>query len=372
MQNQLPHIAFMNTISGWGGGEKWHFDYAVLLAEKGFTISFICAKNSVLHERLLAYPNIKLHFLKSTNFSVFHIGKLQKLRNFLQKSQVDQIWINFPKDLKIGALAAHQAKVKTIGYVRGIPKPIKNSFTNRWLFQKYVTNIIANSLATKKSILANNANLFPEDKIKVLYNWVAMETSHTNKKKNDVFTLGFVGRLAPEKNPLFLVRLAEILKQKGISFQFLIAGVGSLETDLRKQIHEKEVQNYFQLLGFCEDIEAVFSQLDILIVPSVWEGFGYVVVEAAKYQVPSLAFKTSSFLEIIQNEKTGKLFDMNDSNAMAETIIQLQKQPEKVEELGKQAKEFCTKHFSKEVVVNEFTKYVLQLHQANQSPPLSM
>lgn len=361
----------MNTISGWGGGEKWHFDYAVLLAEKGFRISFICAENSVLHQRLFPYPNIQLHFLKSTNFSVFHLGKLKKLRDFLRHHQVDQIWINFPKDLKIGALAAHQAKVKTIGYVRGIPKPIKNSFTNRWIFTHYLTDIIANSQATKKSILANNANLFPKEKIHVLYNWVDMDLLPAKKKKNKIFTIGYVGRLAKEKNPLFMVRLAEVLKEKGISFQILLAGIGALEKELQHQIAQKKLGQQIQLIGFHQEVDTIYAQLDILVVPSLWEGFGYVVVEAAKYQVPSLAFQTGSFPEVIRNGETGELFEINDVQAMAKTIENLANHPNELENLGQQANLFCKENFSKEVIVTQFTKYVHQLHLKNQFPQVS-
>ncbi len=85
---------------------------------------------------------------------------------------------NLSGDMKIASIAGKMAGVPKIIYRRGSAIPIRNSPINRYLFRRVITKIMANSKETKRTILANNQSLVPDDKIRVIYNGVYLPRYH--------------------------------------------------------------------------------------------------------------------------------------------------------------------------------------------------
>src|SRR5690606_42159035 len=110
-----------------------------------------------------------------TGTSFLNPIKVQRLKRIVKQANLDTLIINLPNDLKIAAFAGKLAGVKKIIYRRGSAIPIRNSLMNRFTFKNWVTDVLANSQATKRTILQHNASLFPEDKIKVIYNPIDSE-----------------------------------------------------------------------------------------------------------------------------------------------------------------------------------------------------
>ena len=96
------------------------------------------------------------------------------------------------------------------------------------------------------------------------------------------------------------------LKKRGIPFEFLIGGKGSQESRLKSIIDEKDLKDVFHFLGFLDNPKDLLMSSDVFLLPSLWEGFGYVIVEASLSELPIVAFDISSNSEVI-NESTGFL-----------------------------------------------------------------
>lgn len=91
---------------------------------------------------------------------------------------------------------------------------------------------------------------------------------------------GTVGRISKEKNPLFLADLfAEIHKKNPDTIFFHIGG-GDMEEDLRKRILEKDLKDSYILLGRKDNVSDYLNAMDLLLLPSVHEGFPITLVEA--------------------------------------------------------------------------------------------
>ena len=102
---------------------------------------------------------------------------------------------------------------------------------------------------------------------------------------------------------MFLIPVALELKKRGVPFQFLIGGKGSQETILKSLIDENDLTNVFHFLGFLDNPKDLLMSSDVFLLPSLWEGFGYVIVEASLCELPVIAFDVSSNGEVI-NELT--------------------------------------------------------------------
>lgn len=357
-------ICFFNSSKSWGGGEKWHFDIATRLHLKNYKIVVITNNESELHDKLQDF-NVTIYPVKISNCSFLNPLKINRIYNILKKEKVTTLIINLPSDLKVSAYAAKKANVDKVIYRRGSAIPIKNKLLNRIIFRNYVDEIIANSEATKNTILSNNPNLFDKDKIKVIYNGITLDEKETKAvnpvytKQNDELIIGNAGRFVKQKNHSFLIQLASKLKVENINFKLLLAGSGKLETETRTLAKQLNVEDKIIFTGFVANITDFMESIDIYILPSLWEGFGYVLVEAMLHKKPVIAFNLSSNPEIIADKKTGFLTDPNNFEEVTEKIKLLATNQELREKMGMDGEKRVKSLFIIERVVEEIEKTVV-------------
>ncbi|MDD3125201.1 MAG: glycosyltransferase [Candidatus Kapabacteria bacterium] len=326
-------ICFFNCAKVWGGGEKWHLDNANALAKKGHQIVVVSNIDSELLKRA-NNDNLRTKAFNISNLSFLSPFKRHGIYRFFEAEKFDVLVMNFSKDLKTAACAAKKAGIKRIIYRRGSDIPIKNSMLNRYLFGKCITDIIANSEATKRSILLNNNDLFPAEKIIVLYNGISFNGFENIKEEHNTPVIGTIGRLSYQKRHDLLVSIAKKLHDKNIDCHFIIGGDGELKNKIRKQIADNHLENYVEMSGFVNNPHEFLQQTDIFILTSEWEGFGYVLAEAMRARKPIVAFNTSSIPELIEDNKNGFLIPWNDTEAFADALIALLKDKKKREEMG--------------------------------------
>jgi glycosyltransferase involved in cell wall biosynthesis len=317
-------ICFFNTTKAWGGGEKWHFEIAAHLHADGVPVMVVTNKKSALFKKVVA-AGIVCHQFKIGNLSFLNPAKILHLKSFFQKHGIKTLVMNLPSDLKSAGIAARLAGVERIIYRRGSAIPVKNSFLNRYLFGHVITEVLANSYETGRTLLANNSQLIDENKISVIYNGIRLEnyTPLPNQRPGETVIIGNLGRLEKQKAQHLLIELAENLRKQHIDFIIKIGGDGRLRHDLEQQIKAKHLEKVVLLTGHIDDVPAFLDTLDIFVLPSLWEGFGYVLAEAMAMQKPVAAFHISSNAEVVKDGVTGYLAKPGDMNDLTEKIIRL-------------------------------------------------
>lgn len=356
-------ICFFNTTPTWGGGEKWHFDFSSYLVAKGYNVVFVLSPNSELDKRIGNKHGYTVYRIQVNQFSFLNIRKRKQVQQFFLDEQITHLLINSSEDLKIAAPIAKSVGVKKIIYRRGSAIPIKNSFSNRYLFGKVITHIIANSQSTKDTILARNPNLFPTSNIKIIYNGlptnIVDDGNRIYTKENDEVILGNAGRLSGQKGQQMLLEMALILKNKGINFKLLIAGSGKLLQDLQTFIQKNKLEKEVKLLGFIEDMQTFMRSIDIFVLSSKWEGFGYVTAEALLYEKPVVAYNISSTPEIVINEESGytvPAFDIEEFTAKVQLLIN---DPSLRERMGSYGQQFVKDNFDMDQQFQKTEDFVL-------------
>lgn len=361
----MKTICFFNSTDQWGGGEKWHLETSMYMQQQGHEVLFICNKDSELHKRL-HQTNVKYVLIKINNLSFLNPFCILNVNKILKQHHVEVIIMNLSRDLKVAGMAAKLAGVRRIIYRRGSAIPIKNSVTNRYYFKHVVTDILANSIATKNTVLEKNPNLFPEEKIKVIYNGINIQDFskptglpfYTKKSKEIV--LASLGRLEFEKNHKFLVEVAHELKSRHIDFKLIIGGDGRLKENLETLAQNLNVAQEVVFPGFIKDPKKLLYASDIFLLSSLWEGFGYVLAEAALCKKPIIAFDVASIPEIVINNKTGFLTPLNDIKQFADKIEFLYKHPEVRNEMGLKGYEFATTTFDSQKILSDIANYLLE------------
>ena len=124
---------------------------------------------------------------------------------------------------------------------------------------------------------------------------------HLHIDKPPLFTCAFVGRLAEEKNPLFLIGLAKSLLPEH-NFLFRVAGEGPQRKELEHSIAEHNLQEHFALHGYVEDVPALLAESHCLLIPSYWEGMPLVLLEAAAAGIPVVSTPVGNIPSIVNTE----------------------------------------------------------------------
>lgn len=98
-------------------------------------------------------------------------------------------------------------------------------------------------------------------------------------KPGDVL-LGCVGRLAPQKNHRFLIHTVSAAVKGGHSVKLVIVGDGPLRSELEQTVGASGLQEHVRFLGVRSDVHRLVAGLDVMVLPSLYEGLPMVLVEA--------------------------------------------------------------------------------------------
>ena len=350
-QETTGNICFFNSVKSWGGGEKWHFDMAFRLHRKNYPVVVITNNKSELKNRLenTGVPAFRFHI---SNLSFLNPFKVLRLAYKLRKLSVNTIIINLSADLKVAGIASRLAGVQHIIYRRGSAIPIRNTILNRYLFSSVVDEVIANSEETKRTILSRNPRLISSRKIKIIYNGINLQkydnapVKFQYKRKGDEIIIGNAGRLVKQKGQKYLLDIAEELKKSGYNIKFLIAGEGKMENELKNLVRKRKLSRVIEFVGFVDDMRGFMESVDIFVLTSIWEGFGYVIVEAMASRTPVVAFDISSNPEIIDENVTGFLVEPFDIKAMTACIEKLIQDPVLLKTMGEAGRKRVENLFS--------------------------
>jgi len=121
--------------------------------------------------------------------------------------------------------------------------------------------------------------------------------------KNSTFVILYLGRLSEEKNPLYLIELANKLKKSSITnFKINVVGEGKLEKKLKLLITKNNLTTNIKLLGYKKDIKSYLLNSHCLIIPSFVEGLPITLIEASATKLPIIATPVGSIPDFLNNE----------------------------------------------------------------------
>ena len=348
----MKNVCFFNSINFWGGGEKLHLDNALEFQKLKYNVFILSKLNSPLWKKA-NLENLNTFPVTVGNLSFLNPIKIVKLILFYKRRSIDTVIFSSSQDFKLGSIAAYIAGVERIVYLRGLATPVQNSLLNRILFKNILTHIIPNSDETKRNMLKFLGKYVNTEKVRTIYHGIDLEKlNHIGneklieiQEKGHGIILGNAGRLTKQKGQDKLIEIAKKLHEQGIDFTLFIAGTGELKSALEILIDKNELKSNVVLLGFVENMEVFMNSIDIFLLPSIWEGFGFVLVEAMVKSKPIVAFDISSNPEIVENNKSGFLVSYPDVEMYAQKITQLINDEALRETMGKEALQIVQNRF---------------------------
>ncbi len=169
----------------------------------------------------------------------------------------------------------------------------------------------------------------------------------------EVQFIGIVCRLIEQKGVGYGLEAFIQLADSFLMPHLLVVGEGLLRPELEARSKQAGLSNRVHFLGWRSDAAALMAGLDILLVPSLWEGFGLVLLEAMAQQTPIIASRVSAIPEVVNDRETGLLVEPRDVSELKEALSELLKDAALRQHMGLMGRDRLETSFSATRMVNE-------------------
>jgi glycosyltransferase involved in cell wall biosynthesis len=210
-----------------------------------------------------------------------------------------------------------------------------------------------------RNLLSARAGIL-ESRIRVIPNFVsphlfAIPENGTDFDDDRPLRILMAGHFTDVKGHRFLVdALAELEKERPGRFELDLLGDGPLLDETRARARDAGVSHAVRFHGSRSDLGAWLESADIVVLPSLWEGFGLILAEAAASARPAVSFAIGGAAEVIVNSETGLLVPPGDVPGLANALARLYADPALRSRLAHAARLRAARLYAMEPVLNRY------------------
>jgi len=267
-------------------------------------------------------PNLKKNYVELSNFKkiflclkeLIKILKIEdKNRTIIFSVQNSVLSIPVAKYFNYKIVVSNATPIKAFFYMKNFFKQLI-FLTFKLILYNFADKIIVNSESNRKSL---STFILKKKKMIKIYNPISFSNKIKIKKKK--FQLLTVSRLTHDKGIHILIK--SIKKLNNNKIRLLILGDGDFKKKLKSLTYKLGIKKNVVFKGWVKNTEKYYKQSSIFILPTLYEGFGNVLVEAMNYNLICLSTKNSGGPdEILENGKNGFLFKKNDVHQLKDKI----------------------------------------------------
>ena len=298
---QKKPIIVAQIMGKWVGGgvESVIMNYYRHLDHSKVQFDFICDEDST---------RIPYDEIKKLGGRVFIVPKYQNLPKYLKaleklfkENQYCIVHSNINTLSVFPLYAAKKAGVPiriSHSHSTSNPKEWKRNLIKNILrpfSKRYATDYFACSELAGRYLFGNKA--FDQGEVKIIHNAIDVDKFKfdevARKKlrkefgiKDSTVVIGHVGRFVQQKNHTFLVDVFKEYHKKNPDSKLLLVGSGPLEDEIKKKVERLGLKDSVLFLGQRDDINKLYSVMDVFCLPSLYEGLPVVGVEAQAAGLP--------------------------------------------------------------------------------------
>ncbi len=283
-------------------------------------------------------------------------GVIWQIRKYLRAERPDIVHTHLFGGDTWGRVAAILARVPVI-----VSTEHNTNLDEGWTKRKvkkflsfFTKKIVAVSEAVRKYSVSRDR--IKAKKMTVIQNGIDVGKFIALPKKEfgDPPVVGVVGRLEEQKGHKYLFEALNLIKT--IPWILWVVGDGSLKGSLERLAKDLNLRERIIFLGARRNVPEILSKIDIAVMPSLWEGLGIAILEAAAAGKPIVASRVGGIPEIIEDGKTGILVEPGNVKNLADGLERVLLGKIDAQEMGVRAREMVEEKFSAEKMVEEYQK----------------
>jgi glycosyltransferase EpsF len=371
-----------------GGIQHMTLQSLPLLAQQGITTDFaVCqAKGALEREALQAGAKIiKIDKTPSTARAT------RQLAEILATDRYDLVHSHFGFTSGAYARAAQQHDVPIAVSLHNVERTVLTRWRDipllkharkallrhqRKLMDRHVTMFVGHS--------ASNLNDFQPDwrstpsRYRVVMNGIqfppALTSAAEARRSLGIATrekvLLHIGRFGPAKNHEGLLEIMQRVSRQTSNARLIVLGEGNSRARIERLAHQMGLSDKVQFVGERMDVWTFYAAADVFVFPSLFEGFGNVLVEAQAAGLPVVASDIPPHREAVAPAQHGFLFELPHYDRAAQMVLdQLESGGGTTSEPAQQAASYVRKHFSIERYANDLIRLYQDLAAGPQTLP---
>lgn len=346
-------LLFLVTQSEMGGAQRYIYEVARLLDKNRYEVLVAAGEgDGELFRKLetIAICSRQLKQMKRTPWPWQITKAIWEIRELIKKEEPDVLFLCSTTVGLLGSLAGglasikmKEAKPRVIYRIGGWAFRDPRAFWKNWLIllaEKLTVPlkdlVIVNSEVDRQ--LALKYKIVPEKKLVKIYNGIDVNSLNflSSKEARLRLRLGQLGQLGEgkiigtvanfykTKGLEYLVEAASRLNLDGKRFSLIIIGDGRERPKLEKLIKKYRLENKVILAGRIPDAYRYLKAFDVFVLPSLKEGFPWIILEAIAAQIPIVATNVGALPEILNEES---LVVPGNAEALAKKISRVIKHP---------------------------------------------
>ena len=373
----LYKILHTTCHTGWGGLEKRIFNESVWMEQNGHQVIIAAPGDTPLLLRAKAH-GFRVYPIEFRRLTIQK--DYQGLKRIFYNEKPWVINTHGNKDAKLALFAAAQAKVPLRILSRHISAHVKNSWYNRIIYKKlchyifttadYTTDHLRNVFKIKDMrVFSMPSGIVLPD---TLPDREAARQNLARELDLDPAArfVGFIGRVSEDKGVSSLLEGFHRVKAQMPGYRVIIVGEGTPEyLDFLKQLAGRlGIADAVRFMGFKDDVWPFYRALDCKVLPSKdkrgvpFEGVPQSLLEAMVCECPVIGSKSGGIPDIIEDEKTGRLFDPDDPGDLADKLLIILQNRDKTAAMVEAARQIVEKKYTIDAMGRNIIR-IYRLHQ---------
>ena len=213
---------------------------------------------------------------------------------------------------------------------------LENRYRKRWCHLTCVSNDVASDVVSRLHVDPSRVTTIPNGVEITAYRDAQSMPSEKWGLRASRRMLGYVGRLHPQKGILPLVdhlpRLFESLPEHDL----VIVGEGPQQQAIQHQVDKHGLGERVTVPGWSDDIPSLMASLDLLLLPSGWEGMPNVILEAMAAGIPVVSFAVHGISELLGNTDSPQVAVAGDYRSLCQKVVDIVRSPDLSSQLGQQ------------------------------------
>lgn len=342
---------------GLGGTENVILQLCEIMKEDYNIV--VCSSGGV-NENKLDTMGIK-HYLISDieNKNIKNIIKnIKILKDIIQNEKIDIVHTHH-------RMASFYTSVLKYKYNFKFFITVHNTFNDKKKLTKFSYNgakIIAVGEQVKKNLIESYR--IDKENITVIKNAVKPFTDNTviveilkEYKNKGYFLVGNIGRLSEQKGMKYFIESIPIVLKENDNVIFLIVGTGEDRKELENIVKKNGLDSNVIFLGYRKDIQNIMSQIDLVVLSSLWEGLPLTPIEAFSVKKTIVATAVDGTIEIVKNGYNGITVKCKDSLELGTAISKLLSDKQLRQKYEENALKTFNSEFSFETLTKKYKKF---------------
>lgn len=374
-------ILYIDTHNTFGGGQTMLLRLIEGLDKDRFFPIVICFQNNQKFIQKLKTHSIEFipiktkmlvlenKFLKAILQFPNFMGMNFKIAQIIRQKKPDIVHVNLFYSALFSIIPAKLFR-KPFLWIAQTPSDL----LRYKIFTKFLIRLADKTILTCRDFIRlAKENGFDTEKLKVIYTGLKMEDYYqkgssgneieTNGQKIKKPIVAMIARFDRyQKGHQYFIEAARIIKENFQNVNFLIIGgaVNHEEEKFKKELEEKVeelgLSNQILFTGFYPDLIYLLSNVEIVVIPSLYEAPSAVALEAMAMKRPVVASNVGGIPEVVVDGETGFLVPAKNPEAIAEKVIFLLKNPKKAKEMGEKGYLRVKENFTQEKLAREYEK----------------